>query len=390
MISRFKDPEHGQRRLVDALSKQLLLQNDSSVINQLASSGTLVSYQEKDILIQEGESDTDVFFLLTGEVIVTFSGVELARRFAGNHVGEMALIDPSANRSATVTAAKETVALKVDETSFTVLAEQNSLLWRGLALELASRLRGRNKLVTPPKKIVILIHGIRTRAEWQDKVAPILENPQTTVIPIRYGYLDLFRFWCPFWTRLASISEIEWKVSRAIFENKDAEVIVIAHSYGTYAISKIIKNNPLINISRMILCGGIIPRAFKWGEMRNLPKIINDCGSRDILPMLASSATWGFGESGRCGFGSPEVIDRFSNHNHSGFFDVDFVTKHWKPFVNDGSITKTDHNRPITPWFLSILTVARIRFLLGAIIVMLFSYFVYFLYSHISPIFHSL
>jgi hypothetical protein len=380
MINRFLDQVDGPRRLIDALAKQQLLRNSTPLIDELVVVGKVLSYQENEILIHEGDSDSDIFFLITGEVIVEFLGEELARRYANNHVGEMALIDTSAIRSATVTAISETIVLRVSETSFTLLAVKYSFLWRGLALELATRLRGRNKLVVPLKTIVILIHGIRTRAEWQEKVAPILEDSNTTVIPIRYGYLDIFRFWCPIWTRLASISEIEWKVSRAIFENKNAEVVVIAHSYGTYAISNIIKNNPLINISRMILCGGIVRRNFKWGEIRNLPKILNDCGSRDVLPMLASSLTWGFGESGRCGFGTPEVSDRFSDHNHSGFFEKNFVKEHWKPFVDSGKITQTNHERTNIPWMVSILTVVRFRIVILVVILSLIPCVMYFLF----------
>lgn len=374
MISRFRDPINGRRLLADALSRQSLFRNSEPIINTLASCGEVVSFAPGELLMAEGDFGNDVYFLLSGEVVVSNQGVELARRMSGNHVGEMALIDPAARRSATVTALFETVALKVDEPSFTNLANENAFLWRGLALELAARLRERNKFVAPTKRIVILIHGIRTRAEWQEKVLPILEDSDTKVIPIRYGYLDAFRFWCPFWTRLASISQIEWKISRAIFDNKGAEVIVIAHSFGTYAISKILRDNPLINISRMILCGGIIPISFRWGEMRNLPLIVNDCGTKDIWPVLAYSATWGFGESGRFGFGSPEVVDRFSDHGHSGFFDEKFISGFWLPFVRDGSITKTSHERPTANLFWNILTVIRIAYVLCLIAISILVY----------------
>jgi len=47
--------------------------------------------------------------------------------------------------------------------------------------------------------IVVLIHGIRTRAFWQGRMASIIQRETgATVIPLKYGYLDLLRFWCPF------------------------------------------------------------------------------------------------------------------------------------------------------------------------------------------------
>ena len=50
-------------------------------------------------------------------------------------------------------------------------------------------------------QVVLLIHGIRTQADWGPMVRSKLEVPgKIEVIPIKYGYFDAFRFWFPFWT----------------------------------------------------------------------------------------------------------------------------------------------------------------------------------------------
>src|SRR5205823_6658602 len=45
---------------------------------------------------------------------------------------------------------------------------------------------------------VVLIHGIRTRAEWQAMVQRVLsQDGRTTVIPLKYGFLNGLCFWLP-------------------------------------------------------------------------------------------------------------------------------------------------------------------------------------------------
>ena len=58
-------------------------------------------------------------------------------------------------------------------------------------------------------QVVLLIHGIRTQADWGPMVRSRLEVPgQIEVIPIKYGYFDAFRFWLPFWTRTRPIERV--------------------------------------------------------------------------------------------------------------------------------------------------------------------------------------
>lgn len=364
LIDRFTG-ENGSRNVIDALTAQAIFQNNAEVIREIASRGEVIAFNAEDILIKDGGGDRHVLFILAGETYVEVNGSIVARRSAGTHVGEMAMVDSAAVRSATVIAAVETVVIKVEEPDFSEIANRHGYLWKGIAKELANRLRQRNSMIKPGKRLVILVHGIRTQAEWQDMVVGQLQNENTKVIPIKYGFLDIFRFWCPFVTRMKSISEIQWKISQAIFQNPGHEIIVIAHSFGTYAMAQIIKRNPLLEVSRMILCGGIVPNHFKWGEIANRPTIIlNDCGCEDIWPIIAKASSWGFGPSGVFGFGTPEIIDRFSKNKHSGFFDSNFVKEHWKPFVESGVISNIDFDRSAERYWRSFLAIIPLQWLI--------------------------
>jgi pimeloyl-ACP methyl ester carboxylesterase len=83
--------------------------------------------------------------------------------------------------------------------------------------------------------VVILIHGIRTEAWWQDRVASILSRDTgATVIPLKYGYFDLLRFWCPLGIcRNGPIERLRKQIEGVRQSYKDCRLVVFAHSFGT-------------------------------------------------------------------------------------------------------------------------------------------------------------
>jgi CRP-like cAMP-binding protein len=92
-------------------------------------------------LIEQGAFDADLFLILTGGVSILIDGRIVARRSAGEHVGEMAVVDPRTPRSASVIATVDSVVGRIAEAEFSALADRYPRLWRRIALELASRLR---------------------------------------------------------------------------------------------------------------------------------------------------------------------------------------------------------------------------------------------------------
>lgn len=373
LLDRFSGPD-GKRNIRDALARQVLLSGRQDTIDLLAEQSEVMGFSQGEVLITQDAPDRHILFILAGETTIEVNGVAVNRRSAGTHVGEMAMVDPQAVRSATVRAAVDTVVLKVDESVFSTIADTNNrgYLWKGIAIELAHRLRQRNSSIEPAKRLVLLIHGIRTRAEWQETAKSELQEANVKVIPIKYGLVDALQFWCPLVTRRKPIEETERRVCRAIFDHPGFEVVIIAHSFGTYAISQILKRNPLIRVARLILCGGIVDPMFRWGELPNRPDIVlNDCGCRDIWPVMASCCTWGFGASGAFGYGTHEVEDRFFDHSHGDFFDKDFILKYWKPFVENGFVEGSEHKPKTNTWFKSNLAKMPIQWILVTVAIVL-------------------
>jgi len=113
-------------------------------------------------LIAQDAADNDVFFIISGEFSVLVHGRPLARRKPGQHVGEMALIDPGARRAASVVALADSVVACITEPDFTQIANKFPQLWRRAALELGSRLRQRNAFVPERRdKPVVFIGSSR-------------------------------------------------------------------------------------------------------------------------------------------------------------------------------------------------------------------------------------
>jgi hypothetical protein len=225
------------------------------------------------------------------------------------------------------------------------------------------------------EEVILLIHGIRTQAEWQDMVAVVLRQiPNVVVVPLKYEFFDALRFWLPFVTRRLPISQLIWRIREARRQNPDARFSVIAHSFGTYAIAEILRDHPDITLHRLVLCGAVLKRNFRWDRIKNQveTEIINDCGMRDVWPVLAQSTTWGYGASGTFGFGSPGIRDRFHAQGHSGLFVDELVTRFWVPWFLRGTFIAGE--RPTgRPYLWSLLTVIQIKWLVLIAILLLSS-----------------
>jgi hypothetical protein len=80
-----------------------------------------------------------IYFILAGTFDVVVNGRRVAGRGAGDHVGEMAAVQPAQRRSATVTALEEAIVAKLSAEAFSNLGSRHSQLYRLIAQELARR-----------------------------------------------------------------------------------------------------------------------------------------------------------------------------------------------------------------------------------------------------------
>jgi CRP/FNR family transcriptional regulator, cyclic AMP receptor protein len=149
MKNRFEG-EEGKRRLVVALQGQRICAGNQTAGNSLAESVELLELREGQELIREGASDNELYFILAGSFSILVKGTVVAKRGVADCVGEMAAVNPSLPRSATVLANEPCLVAKLSEKEFVRIADAHPKLWRNVAAELASRLLQRNALVSKP------------------------------------------------------------------------------------------------------------------------------------------------------------------------------------------------------------------------------------------------
>ena len=197
------------------------------------------------------------------------------------------------------------------------------------------------------QKLVLLVHGIRTHAKWQDVATTILsEIPNCDVRSIGYGYFDVLRFWFPFLTRNKPIATVKNQILGILAQfPSDTEVTIIAHSFGTYTVTRILEETSFLKIENLVLCGAIVSQDYDWARADNQVngKIVNECGSRDVWPPFAKAASWFYGAIGTYGAKKFQVIDRKHPFGHSDYFSKDFIKQYWKPIVESGEIKNAEY-----------------------------------------------
>ena len=99
-----------------------------------------VEFAPGEHLVKQGTAGYELFILLAGEVDVLIDGHCITSLGAGDHVGEVALLD-GAPRNASVVARSGVRALLVGSREFHALVDQVPSLDRKLLLSLARRLR---------------------------------------------------------------------------------------------------------------------------------------------------------------------------------------------------------------------------------------------------------
>ncbi|HKY20384.1 MAG TPA: TIR domain-containing protein [Vicinamibacterales bacterium] len=147
MKDRFEG-EHGRRVLVDVLKEQKIVGGNEALAEEMAAVGELREIVPDTPIIDQNGQDTDCFLILAGSFTILVNGKKVAMRGPTDCVGEMAAIQPSQRRSATVVAAEPSVVLKLTEPQLSALGQKYPNIYRAIAKELARRLMQRNLLIT--------------------------------------------------------------------------------------------------------------------------------------------------------------------------------------------------------------------------------------------------
>lgn len=188
--------------------------------------------------------------------------------------------------------------------------------------------------------VVILIHGIRTRAMWQGEVRNALESSGLVAIPTNYNKFDVVRFLLPFDNlKLVPFRRVDADIRSAKKKFQEGHISLLAHSFGTYITGKLLLSAEH-TFDRIVLCGSVLRSDFDFDSADGkFSAIVNEIGCRDIWPALAARFSRVYGPTGSFGFNRGNFVKdrKHSQYGHSHFLNREFCERFWVPYFCDGN-----------------------------------------------------
>jgi len=146
MLERYQS-EEGRDLRIEAFLSQSIVGQDQALAEELATLAELSELQTAQTLIEQNGEDDDVYFIISGSFGVHVNGRRIAARGRGDHIGEMAAIEHTQRRSATVIAEEVALVAKLSSSQFASISKKYPHVYRQIAKALSRRLIERNKHV---------------------------------------------------------------------------------------------------------------------------------------------------------------------------------------------------------------------------------------------------
>ncbi|MFZ8143636.1 response regulator [Alteromonas macleodii] len=202
------------------------------------------------------------------------------------------------------------------------------------------------------------VHGIESTGNWQGKLSKELSGHTDNVsfASYYYGAYSFLAFFLPFlrfFTVLMFCRKLHELLQRE--DNSNKEIVVFAHSFGTYiavkGIERYIKKFGNINLKTIVLAGSVLKSNHSFKNIVNNTscRVVNDAGYKDfplVLSQLLVPFTGMAGRVGFFGFKDDKFTNRFFDGGHSLYFESDdFIKRYWLPILYDHRITGVDQRR---------------------------------------------
>jgi pimeloyl-ACP methyl ester carboxylesterase len=185
-------------------------------------------------------------------------------------------------------------------------------------------------------KVVMSLHGIKTRGVWQKDLAPELALGGYIPYVLDYGDFGALKL-----IRSRQLDKkVEWLVKeydRISADSKSERPSLIAHSFGTLQVSRLLEKYDHVVFDKIILAASIIDNDYPWPHMLDAQRVnwvVNDYGGQDIWPKIARWFVPNAGKSGAEPFSKRHRAlhqVEHPHHGHSDYFSLGNFRKNWVP-----------------------------------------------------------
>lgn len=100
-----------------------------------------------DIIINEGDSSSDIFFIFNGKVDIIVKDKTIAFRESDEYIGEIVALFNGMKRTATCKVSEKSIIAKMSSKFFTDLLDANPTVYKEISFILAKRLEQRNSFI---------------------------------------------------------------------------------------------------------------------------------------------------------------------------------------------------------------------------------------------------
>lgn len=141
-----------------AMRRQKVLRDCGDLAQALLDAGDIREIGQGVELIKEGDSDSEVYFLLMGIAEIRVKGNPVGERMAGEMLGEIAALKPSNRRTASVVTLEPCVVLQLAADKLAQAADEHAVFWRNTSEVMSERLGDRNRMLaaTNEKPLVLV------------------------------------------------------------------------------------------------------------------------------------------------------------------------------------------------------------------------------------------
>ncbi|WP_437880085.1 hypothetical protein [Pseudomonas sp. LRF_L74] len=178
---------------------------------------------------------------------------------------------------------------------------------------------------------VIVIHGMNSRAKWQEEFSWEIANRLSYSAPVliyKYGWatIDVLARWMH--RRLArNLGErIRIAIRQAEKSHRPTAPDIVVHSFGSHLLSLVLQNPAFddLRFGRIITAASIVRPDFDWDRhiaCGRIEAILNHVGDKDRAVPFAQFFIPGAGPGGRAGYLAKSTLNvRTESFGHSGFF----------------------------------------------------------------------